>query len=274
MSIAPPRYAAESIVRVGRGSRIAAIFEREVGARAGVGTWLVVAFAFLSNILVLLIRIVIFPSEPVGLSAFSTPYGGTLWPLEILLVTAATGAGSIAEDLASRSITLYLSRPIHLVDYLGGKAAGLAFWIGLVAMGPGVVAAIMAAALGGVSASIALSAILACVGLGLLATAFFTGLALALSAWTARALYAGVAIFGLILGLEISVLAIWGTTGNAQIPYLSVFVDLQNVAYYVFQSPGITSTYPGLSAVYVGAAGAFLILLTWLRLERVEVVGE
>jgi len=88
-----------------------------------------VAFAYLTNVLVLLFHVVLFPVGAVGLSAFSSPYGGTLWPLELLLVTAATGAGSIAEDLSSRSITLYLSRPIHLIDYLGGKAAGLGFWV-------------------------------------------------------------------------------------------------------------------------------------------------
>ncbi len=274
MTIAPPRYAAGSMGRVGRGSRVATIFFREVAARAGLGTYLVVAIAFLSNVLILLFRVVIFPIEGVSLSTFSLPYGGTLWPLEILLVAAATGSGSIAEDLGSRAITLYLSRPIHLIDYLAGKAAGVAFWIGLVAVGPGIVAAILSATLGSVSAELAFSAILADLLLGTLVIAFFTGLALALSAWTARALYAGVAIFGLVLGLELTVRAIWGTTGNPQVPYLSVFVNLQNVAYYVFRSPGFTATSPGLSALYVGAASVLLLLATWLRLDRVEVVGE
>jgi ABC-type transport system involved in multi-copper enzyme maturation permease subunit len=274
VSIAPPRYAVGSYARVGRSSRIATIFAREVAARAGVGTWLVVAFAFLTNIIVLLFRIVLIPGETVALSAFSAPYGGTLWPLEILLVAAATGAGSIAEDLASRSITLYLSRPIQLVDYLAGKAAALGFWIGMVAIGPGVVAAILAAALGGVSASMALSAIAATLALGLLATVFFVGLALALSAWTARGLYAGVAIFGLILSLEFAVLAIGAITGNPQVEYLSVFTNLQNVAYYLFQSSGVTSTYPAVSAFYVGVASLLLFVAVWVRLARVEVVGE
>jgi ABC-type transport system involved in multi-copper enzyme maturation permease subunit len=274
VSIAAPRYAAGTYHRVGRGARIATIVTREIAARAGAGTWIVVAFAYLTNVLVLLFHVVLFPVGAVGLSAFSSPYGGTLWPLELLLVTAATGAGSIAEDLSSRSITLYLSRPIHLIDYLGGKAAGLGFWVAMVAIGPGVVAAILAAALGGISASLAISAIGATLALGLLATAFFTGLALALSAWTARALYAGVAVFGLILSLEFSVLAIAGTTGNPQVVYLSVFDNLQNIAYYLFHSPGITSTYPGVSALYVGAVSALLFVATWMRLARVEVVGE
>ena len=274
MSIAAPRYAAGAYRSVGRGSRIATILYREIAARAGVGTWIVVAFAYLTNVLVLLFNIVILPVGPIDLASFSAPYGGTLWPLEILLVCALTGSGSIAEDLASRSITLYLSRPIHLIDYLVGKAAGLGFWIAMAAIGPGVVGSIFAAALGGVSASVAVSAIAATIVLGLLATAFFTGLALALSAWTARGLYAGVAIFGLILTLEFTVLALAGTTGNPQVIYLSVFDNLQNIAYYLFQSPGITSTYPGLSAFYLGVVTFLLFVATWLRLERVEVVGE
>jgi ABC-type transport system involved in multi-copper enzyme maturation permease subunit len=274
VSIAAPRYAAGSYTRVGRGARIATIVAREVTTRAGTGTWLVVAFAYLTNVLILVLRTVVLPGQSHALALFGSPYGGTLWPLEVLLVTAVCGAGSIAEDLSSRSITLYLSRPIHLVDYLAGKAAGLGFWVAMVAIGPGVVAAILSASLGGISASVAFSAIAATLALGLLSTAFFTGVALVLSAWTARALYAGVAVFGIILTLELSVIAISTTTGNPQVPYLSVFSNLQNIAYYLFQSPGLTSTYPGVSALYVAAASVLFFVATWVRLERVEVVGE
>ena len=274
MSIAPPRYAAGSYRRIGRLARTWTIVVREVTTRAGVGTWIIVAFAYLTNVLVLLLRTVLLPFGPLGLATFELPYGGTLWPLEVLLVTAAAGAASIAEDLSSRSISLYLSRPIHLIDYLTGKAAGLGFWIALVAIGPGIVASVLAATLGAVSATVAVEAVLATLALGLLATAFFTGLALAFSAWTGRGLYAGVAVFGLVLSIEFAVLALAGTTGNPQVPYVSVFTNLQNIAYYLFQVPGATSTYPGISALYVGAVTFLLFLATWIRLVRVEVVGE
>lgn len=274
MSIAPPRYAAAPVPRVGRSGRTWAIFVRELGACAGWGTYLVVAFAYLTTLAVLLLSVELAPPGAVSLATFYQPLSGDLWPLEILLVAAVVGSGSIAEDLGSRSITMYLSRPIHLEDYLTGKAAGVAFWVALVAFGPGVVGCIVAATLGGASATLALSALVRFLLVGLLATFFFASLALALSAWAGRALYAGVAVLGLVLALQISISVIAGITGNPQVPYLAPITDLRSVGQGLFLYQPATATEPVVSAVLLGAAAFGLLLATWSRLVRVEVVGE
>jgi ABC-type transport system involved in multi-copper enzyme maturation permease subunit len=274
MSIAGPRYAASAVARVGRSQRTLAIFLREIGARSGWATWIVIAFAFITNLAILLVAVELPVTGPPTLASFYRPMSGDLWPLEVLLVAAVVGSGGIAEDLTSRSITMYLSRPIHLEDYLAGKAAAVAFWIALVSVGPGIVGAILAAALGAVSASLALTAIAELVSLGALVTFLFTSLALALSAWSGRALYAGVAIFGLVLALQISALAISGVIANPQVPYLAPFNDLQSVAQALLETNASTPTVPWVSAVLVVLVGAVLLVGVWSRLRRVEVVGE
>jgi hypothetical protein len=143
-----------------------------------------------------------------------------------------------------------------------------------VAVGPGVAGVILAAALGTTSAYVAVAAIGAFLGVGLLMTFFFTGLALGLSAWTGRALYAGVATFGIALALQFGALAIYGVTQNPQVPYLDVFASAQSVAQYLFQTHDATVTEPAASAVLLALGGAILLVLAWLRLVRVEVVGE
>lgn len=274
MSIAAPRYAGPTTARVGRGARTLAIFLREFGAVAGPGTYVVVALGYAA----LLIGIVFDTSFPlpggITLATFYGPVRGQLWPLLLLLVAAATGAGAIAEDLASRAISLYLSRPIHLADYVLAKSAGIGAWIGILAIGPGVIGTILTAALGNVSFDLALSAIGVFLGVGLLVTFFLTGLALALSAWTGRSLYAGVAIFGLVLSLEFAAQAVSGVTGNPQVRYLGFFLNLQSVLQAAFQTGEAPATDPLLSAIGLALAGAALFVAAWVRLSRVEVAGE
>ncbi|MCI4340014.1 MAG: ABC transporter permease [Thermoplasmata archaeon] len=274
MSIAPPRYAVPNIARVAREQRALTIFFNEVTARAGWGTGLVVAFGYAVTLIAILLTVLLRPPGGAPLSAFYVPIGLATWPLLILLVSATTGSGAIAEDLTSRSITLYLSRPIHLIDYLGAKTAAVAFWIGMVAVGPCLVGVLLAAGLGAVSATVAFSAFGAYIVVGFLATFFFTGLAIALSTWTARSLYAGVALFGVVLALQLAAVVISGITGDAQIRYLGVFTDLQNVGVSAFQTGGEQSVDPALSAVALILVGLGLFVAAWQRLIRVEVVGE
>ncbi len=55
----------------------------------------------------------------------------------MLIVATSVGAGSLAEDVGNRSITLYLSRPIRLIDYLAAKSAATGRWLVIAAVVPG-----------------------------------------------------------------------------------------------------------------------------------------
>ncbi len=207
-------------------------------------------------------------------ATYYAPYASPIWPFLVLIVAATVGAGSIAEDVGSRSITLYLTRPIRLLDYLAAKATACGGWIALAAIVPGVIGVTITAALEFAPAGVALSALGAFVATGLLATVFFTGLALALSSLTSRNLYAGAGIFGVVLSLYIGVAVVAGITGNTFVLYASPVRDVLSVASAAFGVSGTPPTNPGTSAAILGGAGVLLAAFALWRLSRVEVVTE
>jgi ABC-type transport system involved in multi-copper enzyme maturation permease subunit len=275
MSISAPRYASTSLVRLGRMARTLSILRHEILRRAVLGNLLVVALTYLGVTLIVVVNGE--TASAVGqlsLSTYETPFSSPLWGLLILIVATAVGAGSLADDRGSRAIVLYLSRPIHLGDYLSAKASSIGSWMVIAAMGPGLVAVGILAVLGVGSASMNLSAAAGFAAVGVLAAIFFTGLALALSSLTDRALYAGVAMFGSVLSLDIGADVVSGVTGNSAVYYVSPIADLTTVAQAAFHLPGPYAIDPIPAALLLIFTGAALVAIAYWRLSRVEVVGE
>jgi len=275
VSISAPRYVVPPTPRTGRASRLLAIADREFFRHAEWGTLLAVGFAYTATVLAT-VTTVLFASlaGSVALDAFATVFASPLWPFLILIVTTAAGAGCLAEDVGNGSFTLYRARPVHLVDYLAAKTVACGSWLVIASVGPGLVAVAVTAALGYAEAGLALHAAAAFVATGLLAAVFFTGLALALSSLTDRALYAGVAIFGLVLSLYIGGALVAGLTGNPYVPYGSPIEDLHRVAIGAFQVSGTSGTSPAASAGVLAGAGIALWAFAGWRLTRLEVIAE
>lgn len=275
MSISAPRYSSGPILRVGRVHRTLAIVRRELSRRAGWATMLAVALTF--TVMILTLTFNVFFASLTGTlttATFESPIESGAWPFLILIVTTTAGAGTLAEDIGNRSITLYLSRPIHLDDYLAAKAGACGTWLAIATVAPGLIGIAIDAALGYAPSSIALSAAVGFVATGLLATVFFTGLALALSSLTNRSLYAGVAIFGLVLSLYVGVSVVASITGNSAVGYASPITDLHSAALAAFGIGGSTPTDPAISAIVLAGSGILLTIFAAWRLSRIEVVGE
>jgi len=275
VSISAPRYVQGPVARAGRPWRILAIVEREVLRRATWGPLLAVALTWLVVVLEVVVN-VYFATLTGGsvAAAFESPYESVVWVLLLLIVTATVGAGSLADDLGSRSITLYLSRPLRISDYLAAKGSAIGAWLLIAGAGPGCVAAGVTAALGYVSASEALAAVAGCFAVGLVMAIFFTGVALALSSLTRRSLYAGVAIFGTVLSVTVSVSVVAGITGTAKLLYADIVANVQSIAEAAFGRPSPYPTDPLASVAVLVLTGSVLAVLAWWRLTRVEVVGE
>jgi len=275
MSISAPRYGAAPVARTGRIHRTLAIVRRELLRRAGLGTILVLALTYLAVTLVLTIN-TDFASltGSLTLATFETPYASPAWPFLMLIVATSVGAGSLAEDVGNRSITLYFSRPIRRIDYLAAKTAATGTWMVIAAVGPALLGLAVILALGWAPASLVLAGAGAFVATGLLASVFFTGLALALSSLTTRSLYAGVAIFGVVLSLEIGAPLVSGLTGNSSAAYASPITDILSVAQSAFGISGPFATDPLTSAALLAFGGGLLAIFAGWRISRVEVVGE
>jgi ABC-type transport system involved in multi-copper enzyme maturation permease subunit len=57
------------------------------------------------------------------------------WPL-VLLTCILVGSGLVAEDRRANALEMYLSRPVTVRQYLGGKFAAIAFYVALVTVIP------------------------------------------------------------------------------------------------------------------------------------------
>ncbi|HYK93680.1 MAG TPA: hypothetical protein VEY07_06525 [Thermoplasmata archaeon] len=276
MSISAPRYVGSSTLRLGRRQRTLAILFREIRQLAGWGTWAVVALSYIAIVLILVIELEFgsLLGGAVTLASFHAPYDSPIWPYLVLLVATAVGSGCIADDLESRAIALYLSRPIRLSDYLTAKVAAVGFWVAMTAIGPALLGVTIVGLLGLSSASVTFAAYGAFLEVGLLTTVFFTALAVTLSTLTARALFAGVGIFGVILSANLAAASIAGATGNTAVLYVSPVTDIEAVANAAFNTGAVTDIVPGTAAALLIGAALILSVVTWVRLSRVEVVGE
>jgi ABC-type transport system involved in multi-copper enzyme maturation permease subunit len=275
MSISTPRYGAAPVARTGRVYRTLAIVRRELLRRSNLGTWLVVGLTYLAVTLILTFNTEFASlTGTLSLSTFETPYSSPAWPFLMLIVATSVGAGSLADDIGNRSITLYLSRPIRRFDYLAAKTAATGSWLVVAAVGPGLAGLAVVLTLGWAPTSLVLSGAAAFLATGLLASMFFTGLALALSSLTTRSLYAGVATFGVVLSLEIGAPLVSGLTGNNSVAYASPITDILSVAQSAFGSSGPFATDPLTSAAILAFGGGLLAIFAGWRISRVEVVGE
>ena len=186
-------------------------------------------------------------------------------------LVASAGASAIAGDIADRSITLYLSRPITPADYLVGKGATVGLVLAIFFLVPGVAACLFAYFVGNVSFGLAATAMGAFVVVGVLMVGFFTSLALFLSSLTRRPVYAGAAIFGVLVSAEVLASLLQGVTSSAQVLYVSPLDDLLAIGQSVF---GVTpSVDPGTALSIVLGIIVIAWAIAFLRVRRVEVVG-
>lgn len=275
MSISAPRYAAGPIVPTERGSRVLAIASREFFRRATSATLLAVAFTYLGVVIIIVVN-VYFASLLRGANPgdFESPYESPVWPFMMLIVAASAGAGSFAEDVGNRSISLYLSRPIYLVDYVVAKTVACGGWLLIAAVGPGLAGVAITAVLGYASASVLLTALIGFVATGFVGAVFFTGLAVALSSLTSRPLYSGVAIFGIVLVLYIGASVVAGITGNIYVPYANPVEGIRSVAHGAFRLSGTTTPDPGAGAATLVGTGVVLWVFARWRMAHAEVISE
>jgi ABC-type transport system involved in multi-copper enzyme maturation permease subunit len=207
----------------------------------------------------------------VGLTNFATPYNSVDYILLATLLTASVGASAVAGDFADRSIALYLSRPITPADYLFGKAASVGLVLAIFFFVPGVGACLFAYIVGNVSISLAVTAIGAFLAAGALMVVVLTTLAVFLSSLTRRPIYAGAAIFGVLVSAEVLAQLVSGVTGNVHALYVSPLEDLVAVAQALFgESPSLDA---GTAAVIVLLLAIVAAAVGYFRVRRVEVVG-
>lgn len=276
MSIHLPEYVRPPPPLQPRTQRVLAIWTNQV--RAAVGALTIVCLAFLYILFiaetVVLFYFAGFAFFPLGsLGIFDAAYSDLLTFFFLVLLAAGVGAGVVSGDLANRAMTLYLARPITVLDYLVAKASAAGFLLSLGIVVPGLIADTIVLSLGDIGLSTALTAAGGILLVGWLLVLAVTGLSVLLSTLTRRTWLAGPGIFGVLIGSEIVAAVLNGITGQTSLLYLSLYQDELAVAAWAFNVGG-----NGLAPLNAGAAlflaGAIPLLLAFARLRTTEVVAE
>jgi ABC-type transport system involved in multi-copper enzyme maturation permease subunit len=279
MSIHLPEYSLPPPPLEPRSSRTWAILDNQLRERARALNIVLLAFIFIVVILPLVLAFYLSGIVGPGLfgasgaSTFFLPYGNAAWFFFLVLLTSSVGAAIIAGDVATRSMTLYLSRPIRTIDYLLAKAGAVGFWLMLGAVVPGCVGTIIVLSLGYASLPLALQGAGGYLLVGALSTLAFTGLALFFSSISAKSVYAGATIFGTLIGTEAVATLLSAISSQSAFLYLSPEEDLLTVARSVYGLSGdpLDPWVAGGLLLGVAVGGFFL---AFFRLQRTEVVSE
>jgi ABC-type transport system involved in multi-copper enzyme maturation permease subunit len=277
VTISAPRYTISALEREPRWKRVRVMVLDGVMRRLGaLNIILIMLGALIVGIEVVLFTtptlvLIVNSGGTANLSNFAAPYRSVPYLLLATLLVASAGASAIAGDVANRSITLYLSRPITPADYLIGKGAAVALVLAIFFLVPGVAGCLFAYIVGNVSFDLAVTAMGAFFVVGLVMVAFFTTLAVFLSSLTRRPVYAGAAIFGVLVSAEIMAALVEGVTSNAQALYVSPLEDLLAVAQSVFGVTPILDA--GTALAIVLGITVLTAAIAYLRVREVEVVG-
>ena len=136
--------------------------------------------------------------------AMADVFKGTLFYIFTLILVSMVCSDLIAEDMRSRSLTLYMSRALRPENYLAGKALGALTVVSIFTLIPPL---IMGIAVTGTQSGGDYLASLGVLGRTLLAsvlaTAFLVPLGLMLSSLTTRKTYAAVGTFMLVVVLQV-----------------------------------------------------------------------
>jgi ABC-type transport system involved in multi-copper enzyme maturation permease subunit len=278
VTINAPRYGLGPLDREPRWKRVRVIVAEGLLRRLGaLNIVLIILGALTVGVEVVLFTTPVFATlinsgAGVSLANFAVPYESVEYLLLASVLAASAGAGAVAGDVATRSIVLYLSRPISALDYLAGKTTAVALVLGIFFVVPGVAASLFAYFVGNVSLGLTALAIGAFVAAGLVMVALFTSLAVCLSSLTRRPIFAGAAVFGVLVSAEVLAALVEGATRSAQALYLSPIEDLLAVAQGIF---GLTPAIdPTAAFVVVAGLTAGAMAVAYVRVRHVEVVGS
>jgi ABC-type transport system involved in multi-copper enzyme maturation permease subunit len=278
MSLHPPRYSLPPPPLRPHSARVEVVLGATFRERLGALNIVLLTFIFIVVLLQIIVPFYLASLVPglsngPALTLMYLPFSSQVWFFFQVLFTASIGAGVVANDVANRSITMYLARPITHADYLAAKSAAIGLWLVLAVIAPGVIGSVIVLALGYVSLWVALQAVGAFLAVGLLTLAAFTGLTLLVSAWSPRASYAAAAVFGLLVGAEVMAVTISAISGQSSVLYVSVEENVLAVAQWAFGVSGGPLD-PAVAAAILAALALVTFALTYRKLASVDAVAE
>jgi ABC-type transport system involved in multi-copper enzyme maturation permease subunit len=196
------------------------------------------------------------------------------WPLALLLTTFA-GAGLVSNDLRTGAILVYLSRPLSRRDYVIGKLGVLVALNLSVTLAPALLLYLVGIALAPSHllkwelATIAPAIVVYSLAL----TLVLSLAALAVSALSRSARVAGIAFFGLLVGLEIVRVVLVEVLDKQAVALISLQANLRALMAALFGLKEFAlSVHWGFAALTLAVVGVVCLAILRSRVRAVEIV--
>ena len=196
------------------------------------------------------------------------------WPMALLLTTFA-GAGLIANDLRTGAILVYLSRPLSRRDYVIGKLGVLLALNLSVTLAPGLLLYLVGIAL---APSRLLKWELATIApaivvYSLAMTVVLSLVALAVSALSRSARVAGIAFFGLLVGLEVVRVVLVEVLDKQAVALISLQANLRALLALLFDLKEFAlPVHWGFAVLTLTLVGLACLAILRSRVRAVEIV--
>jgi ABC-type transport system involved in multi-copper enzyme maturation permease subunit len=205
MGLDPIGYRAWKGERSEHGRRFLVIADQVIREKLD-SLWLIAVLA-LGTMLVHMFSIILMSITPhlsLTETAMADVFKGPLFYLFTVILVAMVCSDLIAEDMRSRSLTLYMSRALRPENYLAGKALGALAVVSIFTLLPPFIMAIaVTATQTGGDYLASLGVIVRALVASILATLFLVPLGLMLSSLTTRKTYAAVGTFMVIVVLQV-----------------------------------------------------------------------
>lgn len=192
----------------------------------------------------------------------------------VFLIMAVVGSGLIANDRRDNGLSLYFSRPLGLVSYIGGKTLILLFYYCLVTLFPVYALCLFAyfIAPSATGMELLLLTPLRATVYCLLTGVSMSLVLLAFSSVAKRSIFVMVWWTILIFGTK-TIAAIAQGLGESRLEAVNFLDQYHNAGALIFSASGNLSIAGGVSFLVILGWTAAALWLLWLRIRPVEVVS-
>ncbi len=188
----------------------------------------------------------------------------------LVLLSLFSGSELISSDLKYKSYTLYLSRPITILDYIKGKYSIVLFYLLLFSLVPGLLL-LLAKAIFAKTISISIYTLLASIVFPVLISFFFASLSLFFSSLTENSKTVKILIFSFYFFSDMLGGMFYGIFKNKDFFYFSITKNIKQFGTFAFGTEDSFYT-PGLISglILLGLTVLFFIFM-YSKMKRTEV---
>ncbi len=188
----------------------------------------------------------------------------------LMILSLFAGADLISSDLKFKSYTLYLSRPITVLDYLKGKYFIVLFYLLLFSLIPGLLL-LIAKAVFAKTISISLYVLFASIVFPIIVSLFFASMSLFFSSLSENGKTVKILLFSFYFFTDMLGGIFYGIFRNEDFFFLSVTKNIKQFGTFLFRTEENFYTTGFISGLIIIGLTIFFFMFMYSKMKRTEV---